>query len=255
MSTATRLPVVDQVFGHNRAPIAEVLKTDFVDLVADVNAAIDAAAALPTAINNDEIHGRVGQGVIALRAVAKRIEAARKEEGEPLLTTKRELDAWFNNLLAQMTEAAQRLQLAADAYTRRKAAEARAAAQRKADEAARKAEEERRKGEAAKTAAGAARAEGRAEHFEDQAERAAAIASASDAELVRTRTGGVTASATAKWEFTIEDYDAIDLNKLRPYFARADVEKAIRSLVRIQKGSTAMPGVRVFEDTRASFRR
>ena len=87
-----------------------------------------------------------------------------------------------------------------------------------------------------------------------QAERAERQANASTADTVRTKVGGVIASATTKWDFEITDYDAIDLNKLRPFLIRADVEKAVRSFVRIQKGSAVIPGVRVFEDVKATFR-
>ena len=45
------------------------------------------------------------------------------------------------------------------------------------------------------------------------------------------------------------------LGPLSPFFAEADVTKAINGMVRAQRGRTVLPGVRVFEKAVAAFRR
>lgn len=248
-----RKPVVDQVFGANKAPMATVLNADFAALAQEVDAAISATGDLP-ALKSDKALGEYGQHVTALRALAASVDGNRKNEGAPLLDATRELNAWFNELKSRLDTARAGLERDATDYTRAKEAAARAAA---AEEARKAREAEALARQKAETATGlnAAKAEGKAEQAASVAERAERAADASTADTVRTRVGGVTASARTVWDFEIADYDAIDLNKLRPYFARPDVEKAIRSLVRIQKGAASIPGVRVFEDVKATFRK
>lgn len=250
-----RQPIVEQIFGSNKAPLPVVLDADFSDLRAEVNEMLTRALAMPRDVKSEDDLGSIGNCIADIRALVKRVDGIRMDEGRPLLDAQRGINDHFNNLKGILSDATEPLQRAADDYARRKAAEERARREREAAEARRRAEEERQKAEAAKSDTAAARAEGRAEAFEARAERAEDAAASSAADLVRTRTAGVTASAKTEWAFRIADYDAIDLNKLRPFLARADVEKAIRSMVRIQKGSTQLPGVEVFEDVKSTFRR
>ncbi len=59
-------------------------------------------------------------------------------------------------------------------------------------------------------------------------------------------------SAKAPWDFEITDYEKIPLDNLRPYFKRDDIEKALRFAVK--QGARQIPGVRVFQNTKATFR-
>jgi hypothetical protein len=247
-----RLPVVDQVFGANKAPIETVLAADFADLVRDVDALTAAAAAIPTKIGGDADLGKVGQAITDLRGLWKRVDGARADEKAPILDAGKRLDGWFKDLTASIESAAKRLQGAADDYARAKAAEERT----RLVEEARKARE-KEAAERAKAEAGNVRAAGRADQAEARAEEAERGAGAKAADLVRTRTGGVTASAQTVWTFRVDDYPALQasLGPLGPFLAREDVEKAIRSVVRIQKGGTSLPGVAVFEDVKSTFRR
>lgn len=247
-----RTPVVDQVFGANRAPMATVLAADFADLVRDVEGLTAAANALPAKIKTEDDLGNVGQHITDLRALSRRVDGTRSDEKAPILEAGKQLDGWFKDLGGKIEVAAKRLQGAADEYARQKAAEERA----RLVEEARKARE-REEAERAKAEAGNIKAAGRADQAEARADAAEKAATASDADLVRTRAGGVTASAKTSWTFRVDDYPALQasLGPLGPFLAREDVEKAIRSVVRIQKGGTALPGVTVFEDTKATFRR
>lgn len=253
----TRLPVVEQIFGQNKAPIQQVLDADFDDLVIEVDRAIIKAGRLPSAIKDEAGLGDYGAAVTEIKALAKRIDGIRTDEGRPLLDAKREVDAFFNGLGVRLGETTKKLEAVATDYQRAVAAEARRKAAEEAERLREKEEAERRKAEEAGTAAGAANAEGRAERFASRADRAEEAANASAADLTRTRVGGVTASAKTVWDFRIKDYAAVQatLGPLGAYLPRADVEKAIRSLLRIQKDGASLPGVEFFEDVQATFRK
>lgn len=257
MTQPTRKPVVDQIFGDNKAPILPVLKADFEDLAAEVARAVAAMDAVNVAPKTDEDQASIGKAIMDGRALWKRADEARATEKAPILEAGRDLDAFFKELLAPLVKAGESLQKTADDYARRKAAEERARAQREAEEARRKAEEERQKAEAARTAAGAARAEGRAEVLEQRAERAEADAAASDADLVRSRAGGITTSAKGAWVATITSYqDAIaPLGVLGNFLKRDAIEAALNSMAKVQKEGSAWPGVTFAQDTKATFRR
>lgn len=250
-----RTPIIDQIFGSNRAPLDEVLKADFADLREEVAATTQRAMEMPKKIAGEDDLAKVGVFIADCKALVKKIDGVRTDEGRPILDAQRGINDFFKRLSLLVSDNAEPVQRAADDYARRKAAEERARREREADEARRREEEARAKAEKAKTADAAILANARAEMEAGKAERAEAAADASVADMVKTRVEGVTASARVDWTFRIDDYDAIDLNALRPYLARPDVEKAIRSMVRIQKGSTKLAGVSVYEDVKSTFRR
>lgn len=248
-----RTPIAEQIFGHNKAPLDQVLETDFADLAAEVDAAVKKITARPAKVKDDTDFAAVGQIAIDARKMTKRIEDTRKDETVPLDEAKREIKAYFDDLAGKLTAAIKPHTDAADNYTREKAAAERRKREEEAKKLREKEEAERQKAASA-TGQTAARAEGRAEAYAAQAEEAEADAGMKAADAVRTRAGGVTASASTKWDYAIEDYNAIDLNVLKPFMNRDHVEQAIRSLIRVQKGNASLPGVRIFQDTRAAFR-
>ncbi len=252
-----RSPVVDQIFGANKAPLGAVLQTDFEDLAAEVEGARTRANALPQKVKSDDDQAAIGAFVVDMRDLAKRIEGIRVEEGKPLLEAQRGLNAHFKGLVEELTGVVNPLQTASDDYARRKAAEERARREREAADARAKAEAERLKSEQARSAETAAKAAARAAEAEARADRHEQAANASTADTVRARHGGVTSSAKTVWAFEITDYPALTatLGPLGNFIDQASVEKAVRSMVRIQKGSTSLPGVRVFEETKSTFRR
>lgn len=252
-----RTPIAEQIFGANKAPLPTVLDADFAELRAEVEAAVERARAMPQTIRSEQDLAEIGGCIDMLRRLEKRVDGTRMDEGRPLLDAQRGINDYFKSLAGRLSDATQPLQRAADDHARQKAAEERARKQREADEARRKAEEERQKAEAARSDAAAAKAEGRAEALDAKAERAEQAATASAADLVRTRVGGVTASAKTVWEFRIADRAALlaSMGPLGPFIDAASVEKAIRSVVRVQKDATTIPGVEVFEDVKSTFRR
>lgn len=252
-----RKSVVDQVFGDNKAPIADVMAADFAGLKAEVDAFVAKMKAADKAPRTDEDQAELGKVIMDGRALWKRADSLREVEKAPILNAGRELDGFFKGLLAELVGAGQDLQATADAYARQKAAEERARAQREAEAALAKAEEERKKAEAAKTAAGAAKAEGRAEALDAKADAAAATVAASDADLVRSRVGGVTSSAKGAWVGAITDYQAAigPLGALGAFLKREAIEAALNSMAKVQKEGAAWPGVSFYQETKATFRR
>lgn len=253
-----RRSVVDQVFGANKAPMAEVLTADFGGLRSEIDAFVgvmrEAAKAPP---KTDEDQAALGKVILDARALWNRADGEREKEKRPILEAGRELDAFFKDMLASLVKGRDHLQGMADSYAREKAAAERARREREARELAERAEAERRKAEAAKSAQAAANAEARAEGLESRAEKAAEAAAASDADLVAARVGGVAAGARGVWKATILDYTAAvsPLGAVGPYLKRDAFEAALNSMARIQGASAQWPGVSFSPDTKATFRR
>jgi len=250
--TDQRKPVAEQIFGDNKAPIGDVLEADFADLrrrVADMTARLEADA--PQTVTGEDDMIALGNLITEARRLSKEIEATRSEEGRPLFDAKKKVDAFFKDLTALIDRAERPLRDRADDYTRRKEAEQREIARRKAEEARRAEEAARQRAEAAKSADAGGRAAARAETLAAQAD---ADLAAADSARVKVSSGGVTASSRASWTFYIDDYAAMDLNEIRPFLDRKAVEAAVRAMVRIQKGETRLKGVTVYQETKTQFR-
>jgi hypothetical protein len=134
----TRIPIAEQVFGHNKAPMGEVLALDFAELARDAASLIEAARKLPKSIKTDAELGDFGLVVTKLRALASTVDGTRKDEGKPLLDATRDLNGFFNELKAGLDEARGTLEGVASDYQRAKEAAKRA----EAAEAARKLREQ-----------------------------------------------------------------------------------------------------------------
>lgn len=252
-----RAPVVDQIFGQNKAPIVEVLDADFADMKAKIGALTDEireAAKNPP--KDDEGFGKIGALIVKARGFANRADEIRSAEKAPILEAGRALDSWFKSTLSSLVEQQAELQKLADAYARKKAAEARAKAEREAAEARAKAEAERQRAEAAKSVTAAANAEARAEGLDAKADSLDAKAAASDADLVRARVGNVTSSATGAWVATITDYQAAiaPLGAVGMFLKRDALESALGAMAKTQKHGAAWPGVLFAQETKATFR-
>lgn len=247
--------VAAQVFGHNKAPLAVVLEKDFAELSAKVDKAETWIKARPAKIKDETDFGATGEIIIRARAIVKEIEETRKDETDPLFKMQKAIKAHFDLMADKLAKALAPHQKAADAYTQAKQAEERRKREDEATKAREREDAERLKAQNATRSSTAARAEGRAEQHAAQAEALENKADQTPAETVRTKVaGGGVATASQKWDFVIEDYDNIDLNKLRPFLNREHVEQAIRSMVKVQKGNTNLPGVRAFQETKAMFR-
>lgn len=246
------------IIGDNRAPpLRDILAERYAAAITDVEFIADAANSAPKECKSVDDVGTLAAIVTKARARRSMIDKARVAEKEPFLTAGRDVDAFFKEVIDRLERIASVIEDRVTVYQRAQAAEAR----RKADEEARKAREEadrqRRiaEDEAARNRpAAAAKHENKAEAAEERAQEAAAAAAAPAADLTRVRAGGAVVSARTEWAFKITDYAVIPLEKLRPYFKREDVEKAIRGYVRLHKNAEPLAGVEIFEDVKANIR-
>ena len=69
---------------------------------------------------------------------------------------------------------------------------------------------------------------------------------------VRTESGLV--SSRQGWKFSVDDLSQVPLETLRPYLAADAIDKAIGKYVGIHKGAGKLAGVRIYQDTKATFR-
>lgn len=250
-TTQSRTPVVDQIFGHNKAPIDEVLDADFADLRAGIAQLIhEVSEAVPNKIAGDDDLSAAGDGIKRLRAGIKRLDEIRDTEGRPMLEAKRTLDAFFKTQMRVVEDAIAPIQKNADTYVRARAAADAERRRRQEAEARAEAEKARQKAENAKSAEAAAKAIEKAE----AAEAAAEAAAAGNAEPIRG--SGSTVSTRKAWRYEIEDHAALEasLGPLGPYLAPDAVERAIAAAVKVRKGATAIPGVRPYEVASAGIR-
>lgn len=244
--------------GHNNPPVTELLTETYAEMLAEIEPLADKASNAPKDVESEGDLAQVGDIVIAAKQLTKKLDKAREDEKRPYLDAGREIQSFFAAPMDRLNRIATALEARATVYQRKVAAEAR----RKAEEEARIArEEEERQREIARRAEEANRAKTAAKHddkAEDAAFRAAqaeATAQASAADLTRTRlASGSLATARTEWAFEITDYNQIPLDLLRPYLARTDVEKALRSFVRVNRDTQPLAGVRIFEDVKARFR-
>lgn len=233
-----------------------VLSEDHAQLRHEVEKIADRANLAPREIKGAADLDSVGALIRDTRELARKADKERTAAKEPYLSGGRTVDQYFKTLTDRLERIAAVFQKIADDHARAVAAAARAKAEAEAraareeadrrEAAARKAEDDNRLKHAQGHTA-------KADEARQVAEQAEAVAAAPAKELARTVTSsGIAAGARTEWVFEIADYDAIDLNKLRPLFKRDAVEAAIRQAVK--NGAREIPGVRIFENVTATFR-
>lgn len=242
--------------GGNNPPIADLLSTEYAELRQRIDEAVASTGRAPEIIEDDATLGKFGDLTRHVQKLSKEADEARTAEKAPYLGAGREVDGFFNALIAMADTARKSLLKRSTSYLEKKEAIARAAAEaeakRKADEAA-----------AALSAAERAQDDGDTDaaieklHEAEVAETASVIATAEaaakPADLVRTHgVGGSVSTLKKEWTFAVEDRAAIPLEPLRPYLAPDAVDKAIRAYVKA--GNRTLAGVRIFEQPKALVR-
>lgn len=252
--------------GHNSGyvptpeEIREVLKADHEALLSRADELLAGFDRAPATVENEETAGRVGDFVKQISTAIKNVDTARTSTKEPYLAGGRAVDGFFNPLKEKLDKAKRALTDRVGDYQRRKAAEERAAREaaerqaREAEEAARKAAEEAER--AAQTdddLDAAIAAEEAARKAAEQAEAAKKAASASAADLSRSRGDyGSVASLRTTWAGELVDRAALDLEALREHLPEPALEQAIRSFVKA--GGRTLRGARIFEKQDAVIR-
>jgi len=240
---------------------------------------------MPSPIDSDEKNSVVSDFLVEMRTRHKELDKLHDAEKAPFLKGGRIVDNFFKDIQAKIEAIGHELVKEQKAYLTAKEARARAAREaeerrrrEEADRLRREAEDARRAQreaeERARAAAAAAQASERArlqaEKAQKEAEALAAKAQAAQeasaahtvaasemaektesmkpADFARTRSTSSQSMSTLKevWAFEIDDFDKVDLNKLRGNFKRADVEKAVRQYV--QNGGRELAGVRIYSE-------
>lgn len=231
--------------GHNAPPDdATILRERLAEEAGEITKRRDDLLAaldrLPESCDDDDTAGRLGDFVKQIGACAKAAEAMRVARKEPFLAQGRVVDGFFKVTTDALAKAKAHVEgrLLAP-YLRRKAD----AARREQEEAARKAREEaERQAAAARTDADLARAV----ETEAQAIKHEEAAAMKPAEHARTRGDfGAVATLRTEWRAEIVEREKLDLEALRPHFATADLEKALRAAVKA--GARSIAGARIYE--------
>lgn len=221
---------------------------------------LGSVARVPAAVTDEETSGKVADLVKLMMACHKAAEGTRIAEKEPFLASGRAVDAFFKAVTEPLEAAKKLIESRLTTYQRKKAEDERRAREAEAARVAAEAERLRVAAEAAAAAIStpadldsAVTAEALAEEAAADTVQAAREAAAKPAELSRTRGDlGAVASLRTYWDFADLDREKLDLSRLRPYIAVADLEKAVRAYIRA--GGRELAGVRIFENTGTQVR-
>ena len=242
--------------GNNQPPLSTALSDDTEDLRKEIDVFAARASAAPRHVKNDADLSAAGALVTDAKDLGNRIDLKRKMIKDPYLRAGKEVDSFFKPLSERILKVVDVFQALSNAYMREKVAKERAeaeAAARKLREEQAAREEAARKAEEANRSKTAATHTAKAEEAATKAEEAEARAQAPIEDIAKTTTDtGVTISGKAEWVADIDNYDAIDLNPLKPYLPRDAVEKALKMAVKMGLRSAA--GVRTHQEVKAKFR-
>lgn len=245
--------------GDNRPAIvtAESLAKDFPQIETAIAALEARGKEAPKVVEDDEDLAIINKLVVDLRTAGKRADEVRTDTKKPYLDAGRIVDGFFTAFGRRVDTLKAGLEQRATRYLQKKADEER---RRQAEEEARlRQEQEQREAEAEKAAkagdrVGAAVATEAAVTARSRADDASAAQTAKPADLARTHTDAGTATLEEVWTYQIEAFALIDLDALRPYFAQADVEKAIGRFVGINKDTKPLAGVKIIKSSKARMR-
>lgn len=249
--------------GHNR-PIPELLTDRYQDDLQSAQDLIAAADRLPAecAVDDQDTLDKLAEYVRQTRARSTTIDGHRSFEKQAFDAAGTAVQSFFNPTLNKLADAKRKAEGIITARNRRAEELARqralAAAEAERAEARRRHEEAARLETAGKTVVADQIME-HAQNAERMAETMERQAGASSSDLVRTQTAGGTVSSKGVWVFQIEDQAALraTLGKLGDHFTLPEIEKAIRSLIAVEKKAgrdPSLPGVVFSRDSRAVIR-
>lgn len=253
-------PAAGSVMGHNQPPrVADVLAAYLVETygadLLTVDPIAQRATEAPGAITTDEELATWSGIYNDAKAAFDRLEKARLDEARPL---KKIIDEFFKNSVARLdrmqtvardlSNKYNRAKVAREAEERRKIEQQRLDGIRAAEEAARIAAEF---DEPEKAAA----AVEQATELKIEAAVAATEAPKPTAAMATEFDGGGSVAGRMIWKFEVEDYDKIDLAKLRTFIKTSDIDVWIGKYMRLQKENAKLDGVRFFQEADTVFKR
>jgi hypothetical protein len=241
---------------------ADLLAKDFAHIETAIAVLETRGKEMPPVIEDDEDLAVINELVVDLRKAGKRADEIRDEQKRPYLEAGNTVQAFFKSFEHRADTLKAQLETRAKRYLDKKRDEERA---RQAEEEKRaRAEAERREEEARAAAAkgdetGAAIAANQARAANEQAEASGVAATAKSADLARTHTSAGTATLIEDFDVKVLDWEKVDLEILRPYIRRDEIDKALRAILRARKpevaaGTFKITGVQFVPITRAQLR-
>lgn len=226
--------------GHNQPPSdLDIVQYRLSVQEIEIQESLDAVTStpVPEVIEDELVAGQITERLKSLKGVRKRVEAAHKEVKAPYWECCGAVDSWKKKLEAKLEEHERKAVKPLDTYLAKKAQEERerrlAFAKQQQEEADRLAEEARKHQAAgiAETAIELATASAQAEATAERVAASAVTKKSNELAKSYSETGS-SASQRVAWVGEIIDLAAIDLEKLRPYFTHAEIEKALKAFVR-----------------------
>lgn len=249
--------------GHNFPPrddeiLQEKLAEKNEALLARHSELLAAVDRLPAKCDDDEMAGKLGDMIKLLMHCEKTLETNRVGEKEPFLTLGRVVDGFFKKYTSSLDTAKAKVNRVLTPYLKWKEDEARRVAreqqqaqikeaQRLADEAAAQ--------DAAKMKDAATQTLNEAAAMEKQAAKTQETVEAKAADLTRTRGDmGSVSGLVTKWVADQIDYETIDLEALRPFLSRAEIDKAAQTFARTVRNTKSLRGATIHEVSEARVR-
>jgi hypothetical protein len=251
-------PAKTGLVGDNRPPLVTLdqLKVDFAHVEKGIAELEAEAAKLPPVAEDSEDMELVTAFAGKLIKAAKRCEAIRNEQNRPHIDAQNINNDFFTRDLIRRLDAAKtKIEIIGKAYLKKKAAREQAIRDEQAAEARKKADA------AAALVANAVKAGdvvtatvavAQSNAATDVAAKATAAAAAPTSSLASTTTDAGNATLVDNWVFADLDVNTIDLEVLRPFFAQAAIEQALRQY--IKAGRREIAGARIFNDPDARYR-
>lgn len=243
------------------------LAVDYEQLKGIVDAYDAEAAELPTEILDESERHRFADAISRMQKTAKSIESARTAEKAPYLASERAVDGFFHNISRKLTEVMTDLNQCLTDYLnklrdqeRARAAAEAAEARRRAQEAEKEAEaarararEEQRASERRRADAEAAERTAEADRHTINAMAAEEAVRAKPAEVVRARSEtGKASTLRTTWKGEIIDIDELDIERLKPFFTKPQLEQALRAYV--AAGHRELRGATIYETSKSQVR-
>lgn len=197
-------------------------------------------------IADEETQGNAADFVRQIKRCIAQLEAERKAEKQPHLDAERRIDRSYADIEGPLKSAAVEVEAKMTTFAREQERKRREAAQA---EAKRRDEEAKRAEEAALAAAAPPAAMEQAIAAARDAEAAATIAAARPAELSRVHSDfGSVASLRETWTFEL-----LDIKQVPAEFLQVN-EVLVRRVIAGKSGLRAIPGLRIFPETKIGVR-
>ncbi len=242
-----------EIGGNNPPSEIEILKQRLESHIKEEKLINDLVArVIPNEIISDENAGEIADHIKSLKSARATVEKIFKSEKEPFFEACKIADAWKNARWLKIDDCVVKASKPILAWNKKKE-DAEKARQLELARLAQEEAERLAKEAEAHADAGIPDTAEELIDFAIEAEKKADMLIAKS-EDVRGRSYGNFASASSRkiWVGAIEDITQIDLNLLRKYFSRSDIEAVVNRAIR--EGIRELKGVKIFEEDKLTIR-